>query len=76
MAIGIKKLIGMAEQIGTHITISSDPDIVASETAAHLKKFWDPRMLSELVTEAEDSGVDISPNVAAAIEKLRRDMES
>lgn len=71
MAIGIKKLIGMAEHIATNISISSDTDVVAGELAAHLKKFWDPRMLAEFVTGAEGSGIDLSPNVAAAIEKLK-----
>lgn len=71
MTIGIKKLIGMAEQIASNISISNDTDLVAGELAAHLKKFWDPRMLSEFVTEAEVSEIDLSPEVAAAIEKLK-----
>ncbi len=71
MAVGIKKLIGMAEQIATHISISDDLDIVAGATAAHLKRFWDPRMLSQFVTEAEGSGVELSEEVAATIQKLK-----
>ncbi len=69
--IGIKKLIGMAEQIATNISISKDPDVVAGATAAHLKKFWDPRLLTEFVTEAEGSGVELSAVVAATLEKLK-----
>lgn len=71
MAIGIKKLIGMAEQIATNITISNDTDVVAGATVAHLKRFWDPRMLTEFVSEAESSGVELSAEVAATIQKLK-----
>lgn len=71
MTVGVPKLVSMAEQIAANISISSDTDVVAGELASHLRRFWDPRMLSAFVDIGDDDGVELSPVVAAAIEKLK-----
>lgn len=73
MAVGEKKLLSMAEQIAANISINSDPDIVAGELVAHLRRFWDPRMLSEFLNSADHASITMSPAVAAAIERLKLD---
>lgn len=71
MTVGADKLIRMAEQIAANISVSRDTDVVAEQLAGHLKRYWDPRMLSEFVSQAEGSDHELSPVLAAAIDKLK-----
>lgn len=71
MTVGVDKLIKMAEQIAANITVSTDPDVIAEQLAGHLQRYWDPRMLSEFIGNANGSQFTLSPAVAKAIEKLK-----
>lgn len=71
MTVGAGKLVNMAEQIAANISVSGDTDVVAAELAAHLQRFWDPRMLSVFLGCADSTEHTLSPAVAAAIEKLK-----
>lgn len=71
MTVGAEKLVRMAEQIAANISTNSDTDVVAGELVAHLQRFWDPRMLSAFLSDADSGGTELSPVVAAAIEKLK-----
>lgn len=70
MAIGAEKLIHMAEQIATNITIVPDQAVIAEKLADHLKRYWDPRMRDELIAYAGDHRGELSPVLLAAIDKL------
>lgn len=71
MTVGADKLVRMAEQIAVNISTDSDTDVVAGELVGHLHRYWDPRMLSAFLSGADSGDIELSPVVAAAIEKLK-----
>ncbi len=44
MTVPNEKLVKMAEQIAANVTLSREPETVASAMADHIQRFWDPRM--------------------------------
>ncbi|MEM7277396.1 MAG: formate dehydrogenase subunit delta [Pseudomonadota bacterium] len=44
MTVPNEKLIKMAEQIAANVTLSREPETVATATVDHIQRFWDPRM--------------------------------
>ena len=41
-----------------------------TETANHLKKFWDPRMRRQICDYVRANGADLSPTARAAVDRL------
>jgi formate dehydrogenase subunit delta len=66
------KLVTMANQIGAFFT-SQGPDEAVAGTAAHLKKYWEPRMRAAIVAHLRAGGEDLRPEVRLAVEELARD---
>lgn len=64
----LTQLIHMANQIAKNLAREPDP---AAATAAHMKQFWDPRMLTRITDYAADSGDDLSAVAKAAIKHLK-----
>ena len=54
------KLVRMANQIATFFESQPDAD-KAGRVAAHLKEFWEPRMLEQLSSHLDDGGAGLSP---------------
>lgn len=52
----IQQLIRMANQIGTFFESTPDRDQAIREVAAHLQRFWDPRMRRALLGHLEEQG--------------------
>lgn len=48
------------------------PEEAAEQIAAHLRKFWDPRMRDRLLADAPAHGADLDPLALRATELLRR----
>jgi formate dehydrogenase subunit delta len=69
------KLVMMANQIGNFF-ISQGPDKAAAEIAAHLKKFWEPRMRAAIIAHLRAGGEGLKPEVRLAIEELAREQAS
>ena len=63
------KLVYMANQIGKFFAHGSEEEAV-SNTADHLKKFWDPRMRKAIVEYAEAGGEGLQPIVLKAVRSL------
>ncbi len=63
----------MARQIVANISISGDPDVVAEALAAHLKRFWDPRMLSEFLDHVDATDEPAGTVLGRASEILKGD---
>ncbi len=59
-------LIRMANQIAHNFAAYPD-DVAAAKIANHLGRFWEPRMLNDLYTYAENDGSLIEPNVRNAL---------
>jgi formate dehydrogenase subunit delta len=63
------KLIYMANQIGKFWT-SQGADKAPAAIAEHIRKFWDPRMRTAILTHLGNGGEGLDPTVRAAIERL------
>jgi formate dehydrogenase subunit delta len=63
------KLIYMANQIARFFESQGQEKAVAG-TADHLKKFWDPRMRSQIVAHVKAEGSGLDPVAREAIEQL------
>ena len=64
------KLVYMANQIGKFFQ-SQGPNAAVSDTAEHIRKFWDPRMRKAIFAHLDAGGEGLEPNVRDAINKLR-----
>jgi formate dehydrogenase subunit delta len=63
------KLIYMANQIAKFFESQGQEKAVAG-TADHLKKFWDPRMRTQIVAHVKAGGSGLDPVARQAIEQL------
>lgn len=68
----IDNLVTMANQIGTFFESYPDRDEASGEIANHLKRFWAPRMRSELFAHIDNAdGEGLTPIVLSAIAEHR-----
>ena len=66
----IDKLVRMANQIGDFY--AAMPEKEATDGAArHLKRYWTPKMIGELVAFAESGHAGLNPTAARAVEALK-----
>jgi len=63
------KLAYMANQIGRFFQ-SQKGTIAADLIEDHLRKFWDPRMRQEIVTQLAEGKIKLDPPVREAVERL------
>lgn len=64
-------LIRMANQIGTFFESQPDRNEALEGIAIHIKKFWEPRMRTELLAVLEGSCDMVNPFVQEALKKHR-----
>lgn len=68
----IDNLVHMANRIGEFFQAMADQEEAAREIAQHLRKFWEPRMRSELLAHLDRSGgAGLLPIVLAAVQAHR-----
>jgi formate dehydrogenase subunit delta len=66
------RLVQMANQIGTFFQAEPDRAAALDGIATHIKRFWDPRMRSELITWLDEhAGEGLSELAGAAIRANR-----
>lgn len=64
-------LVKMANEIGAYFAAYPDREQAARDVAAHLKKFWDPRMRAQIVAHMRDAdGAGLSDISMAAVRQL------
>lgn len=68
----IEQLIKMANQIGQFFESEPDQQQAVQDVAAHIKRFWDPRMRKVILAHASDGGEGLLPIVVTAIQKNRQ----
>ena len=66
----IDNLIRMANRIGDFFEAMPDADEARAGVAQHLKRFWEPRMRSELVAHVDAGHVSVLKPIV--IEAIRR----
>jgi formate dehydrogenase subunit delta len=65
------RLIYMANQIGKFFN-SQGHDKAVPGIAEHIKKFWDPRMRTAILTHLDQGGEGLDPSVRDALATLKR----
>jgi formate dehydrogenase subunit delta len=66
----IAKLVRMANQIGDYFRTLPEPEATTG-AVDHLRRFWTPKMCSEIVAFAESGGVGLNPVAARAVAELK-----
>ena len=64
------KPVMMANQIGRFFASQPHEDAVAA-IADHLKKFWEPRMRSQILAYLDQGGAGLDPPVLKAVQSLK-----
>jgi formate dehydrogenase subunit delta len=65
------RLIYMANQIGKFFN-SQGHDKAVPGIAEHIRKFWDPRMKSAILSHLDKGGEGLEPNVRDALATLKK----
>jgi formate dehydrogenase subunit delta len=60
----------MANDIAAFFAADPDPAAAAEQVAAHLKKFWEPRMRAEIRRHADAGGEGLSPLALRSVKRL------
>jgi len=72
----LHNLIVMANRIGDFFAAQPDRDEAMAGIADHIRKFWVPRMRSEILAAVDtDAGAEISEIVRAALVRHRASLE-
>jgi formate dehydrogenase subunit delta len=67
----IDKLVHMANQISDFYAAMPDQEAVES-VATHLRRYWTPKMIREIVAFADHGGAGLNPIAARAVEALKQ----
>ncbi len=65
-----ERLAYMANQIGRFFAHRPE-DAAAADIADHLRKFWEPRMRTQIIAMLNEGGNQLDPAVRKAVESLR-----
>jgi hypothetical protein len=68
--VSTERLVRMANQIAASVP---DRDRAAEETAAHIRSFWAPSMIDDLLVEAHRYADRLSPVASEALTILQRE---
>ena len=71
----LDKLARMANQIGDFYAAKPEDEAAAS-AASHLKHFWTPKMIRELIAFAETGEARLNPTAAHAVAALKSAAEA
>jgi formate dehydrogenase subunit delta len=66
----IEYLVKMANEVGAFFASEPDPEAAASAVAAHLRRFWEPRMRAQIVAHQARGGAGLSDLARRAVAKL------
>ena len=69
----IERLVSMANDIGSFFDADPDKAEAANNIAAHITRFWDPRMRRELIAHGREGGAGLRPVVRSAVALVRVD---
>jgi len=66
-----ERLIEMANDIAAFFVAEPDPEAAVAGVADHLRRFWDPRMRSEIVEyQQQTGGGELHPVALEAVRRL------
>jgi formate dehydrogenase subunit delta len=70
----IEKLARMANQIGDFYAVQP-AEAAAAGVAAHIRKFWTPKMIAETLTALETGKVSVNATASRGFALLRQKIE-
>jgi formate dehydrogenase subunit delta len=70
-AVNVEHLVTMANQIADFFDSEAGPDAAPKEIAAHITKFWAPRMRAAYIEHAATGGAGLRPSALAAAGLLK-----
>ena len=70
------QLVTMANDIAAFFAASSDAGESSRNVAAHLRRYWDPRMRRQIVEHLTRGGEGLAPVARAAVELLAQEKVS
>ena len=65
-----EKLVKMANQIGDYFA-PQQQELAAEGVANHLKRFWTPKMISEIIARSNEAGSGLNPTAARGVALLK-----
>ena len=68
----VDTLVTMANQIADFFVSEAGTEAAPQEVAAHITRFWDPRMRTQIIAHAASGGAGLSPAALAAARQLQR----
>ena len=71
----IENLVKMANQIGDFFEAEPNREQAMHDIAAHLKRFWEPRMRSAILAHVDQGGAGLKAIVADAIQAERASLQ-
>jgi len=70
---GTSQLITMANEIAAFFNGATEADEASKNVAAHLRRYWDPRMRKQIVEHLAAGGDGLVPTARAAVELIAAD---
>ena len=67
----VDKLVRMANQIGDFYAAMPEQEAIEG-VAAHLRRFWTPKMIREIVAFAEQGHPGLNPTAARGVDSLKQ----
>lgn len=67
----IERLVRMANDISNFFKAEPDREAAVEGVVTHIKRFWDPRMRSEILAHLERGGEGLSELAREAVGRLR-----
>jgi formate dehydrogenase subunit delta len=67
----IDKLVRMANQIGDFYAAMPEQEAIDG-VATHLRRYWTPKMIREIVAFVDHGGAGLKPPAARAVEALKQ----
>jgi formate dehydrogenase subunit delta len=68
--VNVESLVTMANQIADFFDSEAGPESAPKEIAAHITKFWAPRMRAAYIEHAAAAGTGLHPSALAAARLL------
>jgi formate dehydrogenase subunit delta len=67
----LEKLARMANQIGDFYASMPEQEAIDG-TASHLRRYWTPKMIRELIAFADEGHARLNPTAAGAVDALKQ----
>lgn len=67
-----ERLVEMANDIGEFFVVESDEEKAIEGIAAHLRRFWDPRMRQAILKHLAEGGEGLQDRVRQAVGRLEQ----